>query len=276
VAKELVPLIRVYSPTTKVIFDTVDIASVRLRREYEVIGDPEFKAEADKARRSEANLASDADEVWCVTEVDAAYIRALSGVKRVRVVPTIHMPRLSTPGFADRSGLLFVGSGVHRPNADAVRYFGSEFLPIVKASLPSVDFSVAGSYRPAEMNDIGPDTHLLGYVQDLAHVFDTARVFVCPLRYGSGMKGKIGEALAAGVPVVTTSIGAEGMRLIDAENALIRDDPGEFAAAVVRLYNDRELWEKLRVNGISHVGANFSPQAVDLTIADALNGLGVL
>ena len=73
---------------------------------------------------------------------------------------------------------------------------------------------------------------------------DKCRVSVAPLRFGAGMKGKIGEALASGLPVVTTSIGAEGVGLINGEHALIANDSEEFAGAVVRLYQDRFLWGK--------------------------------
>ena len=92
--------------------------------------------------------------------------------------------------------------------------------------------------------------------------FDDARVFVAPLRYGAGMKGKIGQAMSLGLPVVTTSIGAEGMLLNDGAHALIADSAGEFAAAVVRLYRDKSLWYALRARALSHIESNFSEKPV--------------
>ena len=275
VGHELMHLIRRYSPSTKVIFDTVDIASVRLAREYEVTGDASFKRSAAKTRRLEADLADHADEVWCVTEADASHISDLAKIKQLRIVPTIHSPRQSPVTFDDRTGLLFLG-GLHRPNADAVRYFTGQIMPLVRRSLTGAAFSIAGRYDPADIGDLADDdVHLIGYIKDLSKLFDASRVFVCPLRYGSGMKGKIGEAMAAGLPVVTTSIGAEGMKLIDGETALIRDDPAEFAAAIITLYNDRQLWEHLSSNAIRHVADNFSPESVAVTIDEALRDLGV-
>ena len=97
---------------------------------------------------------------------------------------------------------------------------------------------------------------------DPAPFFAGSRVFVSPLRYGAGMKGKIGQAMAFGLPVVTTSVGAEGMRLLDGETALVADDPASFAAAVVRLYRDDQLWRRLSENGRGHVERHFSGQAV--------------
>ena len=101
-----------------------------------------------------------------------------------------------------------------------------------------------------------------GWVPETAPHFRRARVFVSPLRYGSGMKGKIGEALSLGVPVVTTTIGAEGMDLVHGETALIRDDPESFAADVARLFADDDLWVELVRNGRCHIGDNFGPDAV--------------
>lgn len=276
VGGELIHIIRRYSPATKVIFDTVDIASVRLARESEVTGDARLERSAIEARRVEERLASDADEVWCVTDADASHIHGLADVKRIRIIPTIHTPRPSPPPFDDRVGLLFVG-GLHRPNADAVRYFAGEIMPLVRSSTPGVEFSFAGSYDGADIGDVAADDiHLLGYVPDLGGIFDTKRIFVCPLRYGSGMKGKIGEAMAAGLPVITTSIGAEGMRLVDGETALIRDEPAEFAAAIATLYNDRQLWQHINRNSIRHVSANFAPDKVAVKIDEALHDLGML
>ena len=83
----------------------------------------------------------------------------------------------------------------------------------------------------------------VGYVPDPSIYFHRCRVFVAPLRFGAGMKGKIGHSMSFGLPVVTTSIGAEGMDLVDRKHALIADSPEDFARAVVELYGDERLWE---------------------------------
>jgi glycosyltransferase involved in cell wall biosynthesis len=106
-----------------------------------------------------------------------------------------------------------------------------------------------------------------GYVPDAAAYFDRCRVFVAPLRYGAGMKGKIGQALALGLPLVTTSVGAEGMDLRDGHDALIRDDPAAFAAAVADLYDDQDLWETLAHNGRELVAKRWGPEAMRSRLA---------
>jgi len=97
-----------------------------------------------------------------------------------------------------------------------------------------------------------------------------ARVFVAPIRFGAGVKGKIGEALSYGLPVVTTNIGAEGMSLRDGEEALIADSPQDFAAAVLRAYRDEALWRRLSERGHAHVRQHFSPEAVGQVINDSI------
>jgi glycosyltransferase involved in cell wall biosynthesis len=83
-----------------------------------------------------------------------------------------------------------------------------------------------------------------------------------PLRYGAGIKGKLGESLSYGLPVVTTSTGAEGFGLTGGVEALIADEPHEFAAAVVRAYERQDLWERLAEHGYRHIEKHFTPEVV--------------
>jgi glycosyltransferase involved in cell wall biosynthesis len=114
---------------------------------------------------------------------------------------------------------------------------------------------------------------VLGYVPDVEPLFARGRVFVAPLRFGAGAKGKIGEALAHSVPVVTTGVGAEGMHLRDGEEVLVADSAAEFAAAVVRLYGDAALWQRLAENGRAHVERHFSPRVVGKVVNDSVRSL---
>jgi O-antigen biosynthesis protein len=121
-----------------------------------------------------------------------------------------------------------------------------------------------------------PRLVVTGYVADADAYFDRCRVFVAPLRYGAGMKGKIGHALALGLPVVTTSVGAEGMGLVDRQHALIRDDPADFAAAAVELYSDAELWHTLSHNGQELVRERWAPPAMRARLESLLDEVRAL
>lgn len=111
---------------------------------------------------------------------------------------------------------------------------------------------------------------MVGYVEDLTPLLSSCKVFVAPVRYGAGLKGKVGMAMAAGLPVVTSSIGAEG---IDGENELllVSDEPKSFAGQVVRVYQDRKLWARLARNAKSWVQHKYSFEAVEKTLREILD-----
>ncbi len=94
---------------------------------------------------------------------------------------------------------------------------------------------------------------------------------MAPLRFGAGVKGKVNQAMSLGVPTVVTSIAAEGMYLVHEDNAMIADDAGRFADAVVRLWTSRKLWEKVSSNGRENIRRHFSREAAARSIADLLN-----
>ena len=272
VAEALLPSVRRADPRAKVIFDTVDLHFVRLAREAELTGDPALRREADRYRKVEARLARACDLVWFASSADRdALERVAPGVPSA-VVPTVHPPRGRGLPPREREHLLFVGSFRHRPNADAVHFFAREVLPLVRESLPGVELFVAGGDAPAEFGGY-EGVRVLGYVPDLDPLYARSRVFVAPLRFGAGMKGKVGDALSYGLPVVTTAVGAEGMALRDGEDVLIAAAPGEFAAAVVRLYRDEELWRRLASNAHAHAERHFSPRVVARIVNESVRGL---
>jgi GT2 family glycosyltransferase len=272
VAEALLKSIRRADPRVKVVFDTVDLHFVRFAREAELTGDPVLAREAERYRKVETRLARASDLVWFASSADReAFERVAPGVPSA-VVPTVHPARARGLPLHEREHLLFVGSFRHRPNGDAVHYFAREVLPLVKESLPGVELLVVGDNAPPELGTyVG--VRVLGYVPDLDPLYARSRVFVAPLRFGAGMKGKIGDALSYGLPVVTTTVGAEGMYLRDGEEALIADTAEEFAAAVVRLYRDAELWQRLASNAQAHVERHFSPRVVGRIVNDSVRGL---
>ena len=274
IAEALLGPIRRADPRVKVIFDTVDLHFVRLAREAELTGDAELAREAERYRHVEARLARASDLVWFASSADReAFERVAPGVASA-VVPTVHPPRGRGPAFGEREHLFFVGSFAHRPNVDAVDYFAREVLPLVREQLPGVELLVAGGGAPPSLGGYeAAGVRLLGYVPDIEPLFARARVFVAPMRFGAGMKGKIGDALSHGLPVVTTGVGAEGMSLGDGEEALIADTAADFAAAVVRLYRDEALWERLASNAHAHAEQHFSPRVVGRIVNDSVRGL---
>jgi GT2 family glycosyltransferase/glycosyltransferase involved in cell wall biosynthesis len=271
VARTLLKTIRRADPRLPVVYDMVDAHFVRLGRESALTGDAAKAREAERYRRMETALARAADLVWFASTADREAMGRLVPDVKGAVVPTVHRLRGRGLPFAERAHLLFVGNFAHRPNTDAVNFFVTEILPLVRAEIPGAQFLVVGDNAPPELAaHASEEVRLLGYVPDLDPLMASARVFVAPLRFGAGINGKLGEALAYGLPAVTTSIGAEGMGFADGEHALVADDAQDFAAAVVRAYNDPNLWQRLSDGGRRHVAEHLSPESVARAIDDSL------
>ena len=172
--------------------------------------------------------------------------------------------------FSQRKGLLFVGGFRHTPNIDAVIWFAREVFPIIRQQL-DVPFYIVGSHATKEILDLdGKDGVIVkGYVsdQELSELYEKCRVDVVPLRYGAGVKGKVVEALYNGIPIVTTSVGAEGIKAAD-KAMLIYDDAQNFADETVRLYNNIEKLQMLQAETQKLIRNNFSTEAVWNIIKD--------
>jgi glycosyltransferase involved in cell wall biosynthesis len=161
--------------------------------------------------------------------------------------------------FADRRDILFIGAFAHPPNTDAVLWLAGEILPLIQAELPDLVCHVIGAEPPARIRALDCERlKIHGYVPDVRSFFDGCRLSVAPLRYGAGVKGKVNQSLAHGLPVVATHQAAEGMFLKDGVSVLLADEPKAFACAVVRLYRDQALWERLSSGGLEVMEAHFS------------------
>ena len=267
-AEYYVPLIRRLSPSTKIIVDTVDIHFVREIREAELKESPDLKRKALNNKQREIAIYKKADRLWVVTENDQNAIKDLVGGP-IDIVPNVHAKIEFAKQFDETEDLLFVGNFNHLPNRDAIHFFCKDIFPLILNHLPDIKLYVVGNNPPDEIKALACDKIIVaGYVEDLTPFLKKARISVSPLRYGAGMKGKIGEALSWGLPVVTTTIGAEGMGLIDGRDALIADTKEEFASKVVTLYRDRDLWHELSVHGKKKVETNWSPEVIKKRIKE--------
>jgi glycosyltransferase involved in cell wall biosynthesis len=268
VYQRFVAAVRAFAINATLIYDTVDLHWVRLERAAELSNDASLRAAAEHLRRLELLEAATADRVLAITPEEQRILAAECPGARVDVLPNIHECHRSSRPWADRKDLMFIGGYEHAPNVDAMEWFVAEILPLVRKRLPEVVLRVIGSKPPAKLLALAsPGVDVVGYVPDVAPWFEATRVFVAPLRFGAGMKGKIGQAMSHGLPVVTTPIGAEGMRLVDEEHALVAADAEAFAAAVVRLYEDDLLWDRLAKSSLHHVQEHFSDAAVRNALA---------
>ena len=272
VAAALRDVARRWFPRALVVYDAVDLHFVREERSVELRGATDQEThEVRRRRRSELDEIQAADVVAAITEVERSLVEQLAPGTRTVLLPNVHETRHGPiPDTANRSGLLFIGNFFHPPNADAVFWFVSDVLPLLGAEVTPT-LTILGAQRKGVLEDLA-HTHVnwLGYVPDVTPYFDRARVFVAPLRYGAGMKGKVGMAMALGLPVVTTSVGAEGMGLVDGTHALIANSEEDFAGAVARLQKDDELWRHLSTEARALAAQHWSPDRMRARLRDLM------
>jgi glycosyltransferase involved in cell wall biosynthesis len=249
--------VRFLQPGWPAIVDSVDLHYLREARMATYESGRTTPKALQERRARELRVYANADLVLTVTEDERQRLRRDLPGAEVAVVPNIHRPRAVLPALAGRRrrSLLFVGGFQHAPNADAVLWFVREVLPQLRRVVPDVEVVMVGDCPPPEIRKLeeSPGVRATGYVPDTTPYLDAAWVSIAPLRYGAGMKGKVGEAMAAGLPVVTTSIGAEGMELEDGVTALVADTPEAFADAVHRLCTDDALHQRISARALAHV-----------------------
>ena len=225
-----------------------------------------WRREAVRLRTYEGAVCRAFDRVVTVTRQDRALLQGLAGeaaagAGRFATIPICVDTGEVVPVAQQGGGLnaLHLGTMFWPPNVEGVAWFLREVWPKVRREMPGVTFSVVGKNPPAELAALGAGqgVELVGYVPDPQPWLARAGVFVVPLLSGGGMRVKIVEAWRWGLPVVSTSIGAEGIEIVDGENILIADQAAAFAAAVVRVLQDRALNQCLRLNGRRWVEARY-------------------
>ncbi len=151
------------------------------------------------------------------------------------------------PASSDGANLVFVGSMNYTPNADAVLYFYRDILPLIRQQRPDVHFYVVGWGPPPEIMTLNddPNVTVTGFVEDVRPYIDESTIVVVPLRFGSGIRIKILETWAMAKPVVSTSLGAEGLAAQHGENIILADTPDQFAREVIVLLDDKEKCVRL-------------------------------
>ncbi len=204
-----------------------------------------------ECRRLERSFPLQADEIICVSDEEAAILGSVPGHCPIEVVrPVVRGLAPTAAGFADRANLLFTPgwlAGDASPNVDALRWFVTEVLPRLLDVRPDIRLRVTGADPPPAARALaGAAVDFLGFTPELRSQYEAARVAVVPMRFGAGVKLKCIEALQYGVPVVSTSVGAEGLGLHDSRAVIVTDDPRSFAASLLRLYESPEAWERQR------------------------------
>lgn len=242
-------LVKTANPNIKLVFDMVDFHYVRLLREYELNKDEALKAEAEKFLKIELENCKNADVVIAISTTDKELLKQhFNTDEKVVLISNIHQHIDKSDNFnsfENRKDLLFVGSFRHDPNSDAVKYLKENVMPLVWKDIPDLKVNIIGSYITDEIEALASDKFkLLGFVDDLNAVINTTKLFVAPLRFGAGIKGKIGQSLEHSLPLVTTNVGAEGFDFGEQTNVMIANNAEAIAQKVIDLYTNKILWEE--------------------------------
>jgi glycosyltransferase involved in cell wall biosynthesis len=221
--------------------------------------------EASRVKRYQAKIVRDFDHTFAVTNVDRQNflsandelfsVNPNSLSEKVSVFPitvdtTILKPLVRQTGSLN---ILTLGSLHYPPNADGIRWFANEVFPMVRKQVPAASLTIVGKNPPPDLIRLASDNpeyiFVTGYVPHLDPYYERSSVVVVPVRAGSGMRVRILETFALGMPTVTTTVGLEGIDAIPGEDVLVADTADEFASAVIQLLLDPELQEKLAHRG---------------------------
>jgi GT2 family glycosyltransferase len=275
-------LIRATQPQALRAFDTEALTFRRLERMAQVHGDAEgseLRAEAIRVRLLEIGAVQSSAVVFAVTEEEAELIGTLAPETKTFVLPHYVEPLTEPPGFADRSDLIFFGgflAGSGSPNEDAVLRLASEVMPLLWEREPELRLRIVGADpTPAVQALESERIEVVGYVADPNTWLARARVLVSPIRFAAGINLKLLDAMAAALPFVTTSIGAEGLPLGALRPHLVADEPAELADRVHALYADQMLWERAQRQLRKTAEERFDRGTFRRTLVEAMSHLGV-
>lgn len=258
VAEPLLGVARERAAQAKIVLNVADLHYLRQGRLSETLGYPLQMAE--KIRQRELEVLSQVDMVLSYTETEIALIKAELGDRVLAYkCPWVDEIKETVAPYEARRDVAFLGSYLHAPNPDAVIWFANTVMPLLRNALPGVCFRVYGAGMASEVQgSIGGDVLIEGFVENLSSVYDRCRVFVAPLRFGAGLKGKVVGALCSGVPCVLSPVAAEGITTGDDLFAAIAESPQEWVDAIVRLYNDKSAWDAASGEALAYAGKHYT------------------
>ncbi len=272
------PLLDLLRSTTDapILYYPHDLHHLREMRRFRLDGDLDALVESNRVRRLEMAIFREVDVVMTPSAAEAAIISAAVPAATVRVIPPYIYPESSsvTPdraAFAGRRDILFIGGFAHPPNVDAALWLARAIMPLVWQHAPDSNLLLVGDAPTAEIRALaGEHVQVTGQVPDLEPWYAKARLSAAPLRYGAGVKGKVVSSLQAGIPVVTTAIGNEGIALEDGAEVLLGETADALAAAIVNLLADPGLCARLSASGAAAVRRRFGQRQARAAMQDIL------
>jgi GT2 family glycosyltransferase len=271
ISEKYIDFIKEYTKA-KIVYYGHDLHFLREKREYLLTNDENKLKSSEEWKKREFNLIKKADIALYPSEVEIEEIKTLDPTIKVKAIPAYLFESFENKerNIKNTRDIMFVGGFSHTPNIDAVLWFIENVWNKIKKEIPDIKFYVIGSKPPEEITNLASeDIIVTGFVSDeeLSEYYQKCRISIVPLRYGAGIKGKVVEALYNQIPIVTTSIGAEGLN--EAHNyMIIADDADKFAESVISLYNDCSLLKTLSQKSVEYCKKYFSYSAAKNVLKD--------
>ncbi len=268
-ASKYASLIQRYFPNCFILYNVADLHSLRQEREMAVTGS--LNGTALISQEAEISAMQQVDSVLVHSFQEADVIRGKAPGLRVHTVPWAVVPNPCGTPFEERSGYAFIGGYGHRPNVDAVQYLAREIAPRLHETDPAIVGWVVGSKAPPEFKSLeAKNLKVLGFVADLTSLLHRLRCTVAPLRYGAGVKGKVLESFAHGLPCVMSEMAAEGLNLPRGLKWLIARSPEEFTKKIFALHEDESLNTRLATDAMEFIQKNYSGEATQALMGKAI------
>jgi GT2 family glycosyltransferase/glycosyltransferase involved in cell wall biosynthesis len=281
-ASKYAGMIRQHFPKARILYNVADLHFLRMQRQAEVQNDAGLREKADQMRRLEIGAMSFVDCVIVHSNTEAELLREIAPDIDVRVIPwtvplrdvgKLPAAKLGTKrGTAPTTapGIAFIGGYRHPPNIDAAIWAAQSLMPLLRKEVPGIEFLLVGSHMPVDVSSLAAkDVIPLGYVPSLDSVFERVRLTIAPLRYGAGLKGKVLESMAAGIPCVMTTVAAEGLDLPAGLRSLVADGPKALSKRIAKLCRDDAEYRRMVEGCKAHVAANYSSARIDSLLREA-------
>lgn len=257
-----------------IVFYGHDLHSARMRLEPGALQDAQRLEEAGRMEALERNVWRLVDMVLYPSEEEAEAVRRMEPKANVRPIQAyaFSAPKSREETAPASSNIIFIGGFRHTPNVDAAVWLATEILPLIQRERADAKLIIAGSNPTRAVLALArPGVEVRGFVSDeeLETIYTEARVALCPLRFGAGVKLKVVEAMHRGVPVVTTTVGAQGLPDLSAL-CDVGDEAKSLAAATLRLLSDDRLWLERVSAQANYVRSRFSIGSMRLAVTTAL------
>ena len=246
IAGYVLPAVREYT-NAKVIFNNADLHFLREMRAALSAGSTDLSG-PKATRERELAVMQEVDAILSYNETEHEIIASHTmRADNIFKCPWVLEDHRSDHAYSERDGIAFLGGFGHPPNREALEFFVESVVPLLRKSGHRIPLRIYGSNFPDELEHIAADDiQIVGFAESLDDVFHNCRVFVAPLLSGAGIKGKVLDSVAYGVPTVLSPVAAEATGLIDGISTLVANTPQQWAEHILRLYNDEQVWRNMQ------------------------------